>query len=86
MIDFTKLADYDMVGVAIALIIVIVYLIRFLKDREKCHDESYNKLRDSIDANTEVTKETYKYLKLRNGSIEKILQMKKGDKGDKGGV
>ena len=88
MTDLTKLVDYGTTGVAIALIIAFVYLMtKFLKymvSREKSHNRAFEALKKSIDKNTKLTEQTYIYLKLKNGSLEKLFKDVKGIKGEKG--
>ena len=92
MSDLTKLAEYGSAGVAVALIIGFIYMfnqmrsqfLNYIDKREESHDKTYCALKKSIDKNTKVSEETYTYLKMKNGSMEKMFEDVKGLKGDKG--
>lgn len=66
--------EYSQLGAAGAVVVVVYLFLRFMRDEGVKRDESHLKLTDAIDRNTEVTNETYKYLKHRNGSFEKLIK------------
>jgi len=63
MDNITSLAEYGATGIAIAILIVIALIMRWLIPVIK---EMLEKLIESIDKNTE-------YLKLKNGALEKLI-------------
>jgi len=84
MIDLVELSKYGPTGISIAILILFGFFMtrffKYLSVREKAHDKTYCELKKSINKNTKVAdesirvaKETYRYLKNRNGSIERIL-------------
>jgi len=81
--DLTEIAKTGLIGVIILMIGLVFWLVKefltFIRSREDAHTSCYNDLKKSIEANTKVTQETYRYLKLRNGHLEKILKDKKGE-------
>ena len=109
--DITKLAEYGITGVAVAIIIGFILLFKYLlefinKQRmdylceiekiDKRHSQNVTKLTKALEKNTRVSDQTYQYLKLRNGSLEKSIRDiehikgdvgetgEKGEKGEKG--
>lgn len=74
----TPLAQAGLAGVAIALIIALVTIIKYFLDNIKANQnlvtQQHQQFLQSIGANTEVTKQTYEYLKLRNGSGDRLMQ------------
>ena len=87
--DITKLAEYGVTGIALAVVIALIYLfnglVRFI-DRQRCdylseiekieqrHVKVYKDLSGAIKKNTDVTEQTYQYIKLRNGHLEQVLK------------
>ena len=83
-----ELAKYGAYGIAIAALLLLMYLIpkfltaiqkmsdahtRTMQEMEQNHQASNSALQAAIQANTEQTRQTYEYLKLRNGSMDKTL-------------
>ena len=81
METLTTLADKGLAGALVLAIAAMVYIVvkflQYLKDSEERHIKSYTELSKAIRKNTSVTDETYKYLKMRNGSLEKIIKESK---------
>lgn len=97
--DITELAKYGVDGIAIAVIVGFIFLFKYLLDFinkqrndylceiekiDKRHSKNVSKLTKSLDKNTRVADQTYQYLKLRNGSIEKAIKGLRGPRGFKG--
>jgi len=70
MDNITSLAEYGATGIAIAILIVIALIIRWLIPVIK---ETLERLVESIIKNTEVTNKMSEYLKLKNGALEKLI-------------
>lgn len=72
------LDSLSQLGVGGMLVVAIVFIIRdflkYIKEYEKRSEKRENSLRKVIKKNTDMTQEVYKYLKLRNGSLEKKIQ------------
>lgn len=81
MNDLAKLAEYGSCGIAIAMIIAIVYLICKLAP---LFFSALAEMRKSINANTKVTTQMYQFLKNLNGRLAKSTKGTRGEKGDKG--
>lgn len=75
-----ELAKYGTSGVALGALIMIFMMIKtFLKhiqDAADKHEKAYQRLSGSIDKNTKVTDETYRFLKNLNGSFKKVVKDK----------
>lgn len=67
-----KLAEFGSSGIAIALIIAVVYVSLKLS---KMFSIMIMKLNKSIDANTNISNETAKYLKNKNGQMEECFRV-----------
>ena len=68
-----ELARYGPTGVALAVVAILFYVIRY----------TFNELRKSIDKNTKATEintkmgnETYKFLKTLNGDLKEAIKKK----------
>jgi len=59
----TELVKYGQIGVILFLVSILFWVI-------KRGFDLYDSLNKNIEANTEVTKASHEYLKLRNGSME----------------
>jgi len=72
------LAEYGACGVALGAIVAIIFIVKaFLKRLDKMdarHGGTIKEFRKSLDKNTKVTEQTYQYLKLRNGAMERMLK------------
>jgi len=66
----TELAKYGAYGIAIAIIGILFWVIKFLF---KEGTGIIKNLNDSIKENTKVTNENLTYLKQKNGSMEKCF-------------
>ena len=73
MSDLGKLAEYGSAGISIALIIAIVYVTCKLAP---LFTKALSDMRQSINANTQVTLQMHEFLKNLNGRLSKT--MKKG--------
>lgn len=72
------IAQHGSAGVAILAMIILAFLIdKFLKvyaNIEESNKQTNDSFQSTVKENTEVTKEMSQYLKLRNGSLEKMMQ------------
>lgn len=64
----TEIVKYGEIGVIVFLVSILFWII-------KKGFTLYDSLGESIRANTEVTKASHEYLKLRNGSLEKSNEL-----------
>ena len=91
-LDLDQIIQGGAVGISVLLIVGFIYMfnqmrsqfLNYIDKREESHDKTYCALKKSIDKNTKVSEETYTYLKMKNGSMEKMFEDVKGLKGDKG--
>ena len=76
--DFTPFIKYGEIGAIIALIALVYWVIKtfmsFISEKDKRDQEAYCKLGDTIDKNTEITKEMATYLRYRNGNDNKAIR------------
>jgi cell division protein FtsL len=71
MTEIDKVAQFGAVGIALTLILSIVYVIRMtLPELIKV----VNEMRSSIEANTKITTELADYIHMRNGKMEKAIE------------
>lgn len=90
MPDITKLTEYGLTGVCIALIVVGAWMfkewLKYMKCQDKRHEAQYKAFQKVIERNTKVnesslkqSKETLDFLKNLNGSLRKAVQEHKNE-------
>lgn len=76
----TELAKYGITGVAIALAILVGWVIRqflqFTKDAMADASRRNEHLAEIVRKNTQITEQTYEFLKLLNGKLAKTVKSK----------
>jgi hypothetical protein len=83
--DLSKLLDYGIGGIALAILGVLFYVFKtfmqFVKESDQRHAEvksrfveSINQNTEMINVNTKTLSEIGQYIKLKNGSFEKLIE------------
>ena len=70
MNELSNLANAGLAGIAIAILITVLLIVKWLIPVLK---ETFGNLNKSIEKNTEVTHQMSEWLKNRNGILEKKL-------------
>jgi hypothetical protein len=84
-LDITKFLDYGVAGIAILILGVLFYIFKtfmqFIKESDERHAEVKKEFITSINHNTEMINENTKtignigeYIRLKNGSFEKMIE------------
>lgn len=69
--DFSQWTEFGLAGLVIAALFwYIIKKDNFIKEILDKNEQRHQKFTESIDANTEVTKETHKFLVSLNGKLE----------------
>lgn len=75
--DLSQWAEFGLAGVVIAALFwYIIKKDKFISDLMDKNDARHQRFTESINANTEVTKETHKFLVNLNGKLEKSVKEK----------
>lgn len=75
--DLSQWAEFGLAGVVIAALFwYIIKKDKFISDLMDKNDARHQRFTESINANTEVTTETHKFLVNLNGKLEKSVKEK----------